>query len=444
MRRTQQTGGRPDTMHDQDGRSFLPAGACLFHEGEAGTAAYFIESGRIEIFLSRGGRDRGLALRGAGEIVGEMALLDGRPRSASARAVEACALLPVTAEQLARRSAAADPILRVCLGAVLDRYRQTVALLGPGGPTAAAPPVGALAEPSTAPPAGALDAAMGSLRLERDLRRALLRREFVLHFQPIVHLPTRRLAGFEALVRWQHPERGLMPPGLFIPAAEAGGLIVDLTAWCLAEVGRVLPRLQAAAAANPAGTEPPFVSVNVSGHDLMQAEFGDGIRALLRASGVAPGSLKIEVTESTLMRDPERAGLALDTCRALGMGVAIDDFGTGYSSLSYLSTLPVTTLKVDRSFVRPMLDKPTSRRIVHTILRLAEELGIPAVAEGIEHEAEAAALTGMGCEYGQGYLFGRPAPLRPTLDLAAEWRRSAPGATRPGPVRAGSFTLTPT
>ena len=185
------------------------------------------------------------------------------------------------------------------------------------------------------------------------------------------------------------------------------------------------------------------MSVNVSGHDLVQAGFGEGIRTLLRTSGIAPGSLKIEVTESTLMRDPERAGLALDACRALGMGVAIDDFGTGYSSLSYLSTLPVTTLKVDRSFVQPMLSKPTSRRIVHTILRLAEELDIPAVAEGIEHEAEAAALTSMGCEYGQGYLFGRPVPLRPTLDLIASWRRCSPGAARHRPVRAVSPAFNP-
>ena len=236
-----------------------------------------------------------------------------------------------------------------------------------------------------------------------------------------MHLRSRRLAGFEALVRWHHPERGLVLPGAFIPAAEAGGLIVELTAWCLAEVGRVLPDILAAASANPGATEKLFVSVNVSGHELTQAGFSDGLHSMLRTTGVAPAALKVEVTESTLMQDPKRAGMALAACRALGMGIAIDDFGTGYSSLSYLSALPVTTLKVDRSFVQPMARNPTSRRIVHTILRLADELGISAVAEGIEHEAEAAALAAMGCEYGQGYLFGRPAPLRATIDLIGGW-----------------------
>jgi EAL domain-containing protein (putative c-di-GMP-specific phosphodiesterase class I) len=427
-----------DPMAHEDSCLFLPSGALLFQEGDAGAAAYLIEAGQVEIFLRRDGRDRTLALRGTGEIVGEMAIIDGRPRSASARAAQDCTLVPVTSEQLTQRSMAADPILRMVLGVAIDRCRQTLAALGP---TQVAFASGAAPSFETWVPGPVSDAAIGTLRLEREIRRALRQREFVLFFQPIVHLRSRRLAGFEALVRWRHPERGLVPPGAFIPAAEAGGLIVELTAWCLAEVGRVLPDILAAASANPGAVEGPFVSVNVSGHDLAQAGFSDSLQSLLRATGVAPSALKIEVTESTLMQEPKRACMALGACRALGMGIAIDDFGTGYSSLSYLSTLPVTTLKVDRSFVQPMARNPTSRRIVGTILRLADELGISAVAEGIEHEAEAAALAAMGCEYGQGYLFGRPAPLRATIDLIGGWSARPP--LRAALARAAPLVLDP-
>ncbi|HJS83998.1 MAG TPA: EAL domain-containing protein [Acetobacteraceae bacterium] len=429
-------------MHPRDGCLLLPTGSLLFQEGDAGSAAYLIEAGQIEIFLRRDGQTRTLALRGPGEIVGEMAIIDGRPRSASARAAQDCALVPITAEQLAQRSLAADPILRMCLGVVIERCRESLAMLGstPGSLAAVTPP-----EPATRLAGPVSGTAIEMLRLEREIQRALHRREFVLFFQPIVHLRSRRLAGFEALARWQHPERGLVSPGAFIPAAEAGGLIGELTAWCLAEVGRVLPEILAAASANSFAAKTLFVSVNISGHDLAQAGFSDSLHALLRTSGITPGTLKIEVTESTLMQDPKRASKTLDACRALGMGIAIDDFGTGYSSLSYLSTLPVTTLKVDRSFVQPMASNPTSRRIVQAILRLADELGISAVAEGIEHETEAGALAAMGCEYGQGYLFGRPAPLRRTLELIRGWspRQAAPPRLAAMPTRALSLILDP-
>lgn len=145
------------------------------------------------------------------------------------------------------------------------------------------------------------------------------------------------------------------------------------------------------------------------------------IADLIAQTGIAPSCLKIEVTESLLMRDPERAAAALTECRAAGLGVAIDDFGTGYSSLSYLSTLPVTTLKIDRAFVRTLLADRTSRRIVQTVLRLADELEIPVVAEGIEHVEEADMLTDMGCAFGQGYLFGKPAPLDATIAVTKGW-----------------------
>ncbi|MGO8799052.1 MAG: EAL domain-containing protein [Roseiarcus sp.] len=396
-------------------RIALPAGTLLFGEGDAGSCAYLINRGRLEIFLAGKSQDVVLAIRGRGEIVGEMAIIDNRPRSASARVIEDCELLVITAEQIAHRIAGTDPILRMCLGVVLARYRETLAVLD----HTAAPqrPVEA-----TAASCDEFKAAIRTLSLESELRRALQRDEFELFFQPIVRLPTRRLAGFEALLRWRHPTRGLVPPGEFIPIAEASGLIVEITAWSLAQVGRVFPSILAAASQNVEAVDPPFMSVNISSHDLARPRFVDMVAATLENAGLAPGSIMLEITEGVVMREPLKAIAALRACRKLGLNIAIDDFGTRYSSLSYLSALPITTIKIDRSFVRSMTQEPTSRKIIQMILRLAEELERPVVAEGIEYAHEERLLADFGCAFAQGYLFGRAAPLDRTLALASAWR----------------------
>lgn len=410
----------------------------LFAEGEAGQAAYLIMDGEIEIFLNREGDEIALANRGIGEIVGEMALLDAGLRSASARVVADCSLIPITEDQIQHRLTQLDPIMRMCLSAVLERYRDMVSLVSKAAlprQTSAAeqaetPPDDRSTTPDTSERQGHSDRmkeAIGQLVMERELRRALDQGELELFLQPIVRLSTGRFAGFEALMRWRHPERGLVPPLTFIPVAEASGFIVELTRWALSEVGRVMPQIMLASLHNPQAVEgTPFLSVNVSDHDLALVDFPAMIARMLETSGMAPESLKLEITESILMQDPRQASDTLEQCRDTGMGIAIDDFGTGYSSLSYLTTLPITTLKVDRAFVQAMLGDARSRKIVQTILRLAEELAIPVVAEGIEQPAEAEALTAMGCDFGQGYLFGKPVPLTETLALIRK-HNAAPG-----------------
>ncbi len=411
----------PSALHTSLDRRLLPAGALLFAAGEMGEAAYLVVSGRLEIFLDRPEGALVLAHRGPGEIIGEMAILDKRPRSASVRALEDSALVIVTEQQIAHRIAETDPILRMCLGVVIERYRETVAMLE--RMQGAAPVIPEITAVDTA----GFSTALNTLVLEQEIRRGLENDEFVLFYQPIVALQSRRLAGFEGLMRWRHPQRGLVPPAEFIPVAESSGLIVDLTKRAVDEVGRALPEIMLAALNNPCWIEgSPFMSVNVSGHDLAGASFPQMIAEFLARTGIAPGNLKIEVTESTLMKDPDRAAAALSECRQAGLGVAIDDFGTGYSSLSYLSTLPVTTLKIDRAFVRTLLADDTSRRIVQTILRLADELAIPVVAEGIEQAEEADALTAMGCAFGQGYLFGKPMPLDAAIVTTRRWAAIAP------------------
>ena len=243
-----------------------------------------------------------------------------------------------------------------------------------------------------------------------------------------MHLETGGLHGFEALTRWNHPRRGIVLPNDFIAAAEQSGLIVGITEWCLHEVTRIFPAIAAAALHNRAHVRNRlaldsdlFICVNVSGHDLVKPAFAETVRSILADAGVPPRNVKLEVTESMLMKDPQGARTILEACRQRGMGIAVDDFGTGYSSLSYLSTLPITTIKIDRGFVRDIATDPTSRKIVSTIRHLARELEIAVVAEGIETKAQADILTAMGCEFGQGYLYARPLPLPAALDLVRAW-----------------------
>ncbi len=398
----------------------LSAGAPLFFEGESAHVAYLIQRGEIEISVNRDGQTVVLAHRGAGEIIGEMALIDHGIRSASAIASTDCEMIVLTEQQIGHRIAQTDPILRMCLGVVIQRYRETLAIVQNGSSPKP------LAQASQAPQGEDFRQAVQVLSLEREIQRAIRNNEFELYFQPIVDLETYDLAGFEALIRWHHPVRGLVPPVEFIPAAEASGLICGITQWCLREVGRTFPHILNRGKQRPlevgaVGRPSLFITVNVSGHDILDTAFDETIRAILVDGGVAPENLKLEITESVLMKDPERAGRILQACRSQGMGIAVDDFGTGYSSLSYLSTLPITTLKIDRAFVRSIVEDGPSQKIVRTIRHLARELQIPVVAEGIETEAQAEALIAMNCEYGQGYLFGRPAPLGRTLELVTDW-----------------------
>jgi diguanylate cyclase (GGDEF)-like protein/PAS domain S-box-containing protein len=248
------------------------------------------------------------------------------------------------------------------------------------------------------------DRAMELLQTETDLRRALTRQEFFLNYQPIVCLETGRLSSFEALVRWHHPERGVVGPGDFIPVAEETGLIVPLGLWVLREACRQMREWQRLGLADEAVT----MSVNLSSRQFSQADLIDQISSALRESGLRAGNLKLEITESMVMENIDTAIDMLMQLRNLGVGISIDDFGTGYSSLSYLHRFPIDTLKIDRSFVTQMTDNSENAEIVRTIVTLARSLDMAVVAEGVETADQLRQLGELGCDYGQGYLFSRP------------------------------------
>jgi len=242
------------------------------------------------------------------------------------------------------------------------------------------------------------------LKMETELRRAIERQELRLHFQPLVSLETRRITGMEALVRWQHPERGLLLPGEFIPLAEEIGAIVSLGRWVMKSACTEARRWQEQTNGGP----PVAVSVNLSARQFAQSDVLALTCEALDASGLPAPSLRLELTESTLMDDPAGTAARLGQLKQLGVNLDIDDFGTGYSSLSYLRRFPIDALKIDRAFVSRMDAEVEDREIVRTIVTLAANLGVSAVAEGVETPAQAAQLRSFHCPYAQGFLFSRP------------------------------------
>jgi diguanylate cyclase (GGDEF)-like protein/PAS domain S-box-containing protein len=243
------------------------------------------------------------------------------------------------------------------------------------------------------------------VQLEADLRRALEEGELFLHYQPTIHLTSGQIVGAEALCRWNHPVRGLVPPTEFIPLAEASGLIRPLGAWVLREACRQAAVWQRA---HPDRDKPLALNVNLSGRQLQHAQVVEDVAGALRESGLPAESLVLEMTESVLMDDSETVLDILGQLKRLGIRLAIDDFGTGYSSLSYLHRFPVDILKIDRSFVERLSRTSDSAELAWTVVRLGQSLQLQTVAEGVEDSAQFLALRRMGCDIGQGYYFGRP------------------------------------
>ncbi|HEY8559825.1 MAG TPA: bifunctional diguanylate cyclase/phosphodiesterase [Pyrinomonadaceae bacterium] len=276
-------------------------------------------------------------------------------------------------------------------------------------------------------------------QIETDLRYAVERRELCAFYQPIISLATMELSGFETLIRWNHPQRGLITPGEFIPIAEETGLIVPITYWILEESCRQVVRFQRQDAAR-AGL---FLSVNLSGRHFAHGDIVERIEEIMLRTQIAPHCLKLEITESAVMDNPEKAIATLRRLKTLGLQLSIDDFGTGYSSLSYLHRFPIDTLKVDRSFVGSMEDGSENGEIVRTVVALAKALKLDVVAEGIETVQQLHQLRALDCEYGQGYLFSRPVPLDEAEKIVEDklrWQSIAPDKTPARVAKNREFT----
>ncbi len=261
------------------------------------------------------------------------------------------------------------------------------------------------------------DAAYTRQRLEADMHGALLRHEFLLHYQPKVSCKSGRILGVEALIRWQHPSRGLVSPGAFIPMLEESGLIVPVGEWALRTA------CKQARAWHEAGLGQPVVAVNLSGRQLQVNNLYAMVKGVLDESGLEPGYLELELTESYLMHDPEAAIAMLARLKAIGVRISVDDFGTGYSSLAYLKRFPLDSLKVDRSFIQDIAADPNDAAITRAVIAMAHSLKLDVVAEGVETEAQLGLLIANNCDAIQGYYFSRPVDADALAALLGEDRR---------------------
>lgn len=257
------------------------------------------------------------------------------------------------------------------------------------------------------------DYARQRVELASSLRHALDNHELRVYYQPLHDLHDGRQVGMEALVRWQHPQRGLVPPGEFIPIAEDNGLIGAIDAWVLEQACRQMVRW------NAEGSSLHFVAVNISSRLFSRGELDLKVAQVLAETGLNPAQLELEVTESAVMEDPTAAQVLLTRLRALGIRLAIDDFGTGYSSLARLKRLPVDKLKLDQSFVRGLPSDPEDAAIARAVIALGHSLDLKILAEGIEQQEQADFLRELGCDYGQGYYFGRPQPVAPSASVGS-------------------------
>jgi EAL domain-containing protein (putative c-di-GMP-specific phosphodiesterase class I) len=255
--------------------------------------------------------------------------------------------------------------------------------------------------------------AVERLRLETDLRRAVERKEFVVFYQPIFSLATNHIVGFEGLVRWQHPERGLLNPEDFLKLADETGIIVSIDRLVLREACRQMHAWMTQFPDNGIS----FIGTNLSNKQITQPDFVDYVSRVLKETGLSPRHLKLEITENVIIENPEETIAMLSRLKALGVQLYIDDFGTGYSSLSRLQQFPVDSLKIDRAFISQMDSDAESHKIVQVIIMLAQTLGLTTVGEGAETEEHVNQLKALDCGFAQGYYFSKPADHQAISDL---------------------------
>lgn len=396
-------------------RKMFKAGDTIMRQGEHGESAYIIEKGRVEILIEKAnGVTQRVGTRGEGTLIGEMAIVDNEPRIATIVAIEDCSLLEITQADFNRRLKNADPVLQITAQVILTRYRDMLmrtAILkeSPAYPTPEELERGYMEQLN----------AVETITMANEFRAAIGTEQLSLHYQPIMNLHTGQVDGFEALMRWNHPEKGSISPGIFIPVAEDSGLIVEASRWALREACRALRRMEA-----KVGLERDlFMSVNFSSTDFAEENFLDTLYTILSETDVAPNKVHLEITERLLMNQPQNAKETLAMCRKAGLGISIDDFGTGYSSLSYLHYYPIDTLKIDQSFVRNMLQDKTSKELVKSIIALGTNMNMKIIAEGVEHAEEADLLKEMGCGQAQGYYFSRPHSEKEITDKLILWHK---------------------
>jgi EAL domain-containing protein (putative c-di-GMP-specific phosphodiesterase class I)/CRP-like cAMP-binding protein len=423
-------------MDSTEFKTEFDADEYIFVEGDIGDCAYIIDSGMVEISLDKEDRKLVMATLTKGEILGEMAIIDKLPRTASARAVVPTVVTAIPLDYVSQRIEQSDPTVRMFLRIAMTRYRDLNTRLGQvfeelsmAQQEAASEDYAsttmelknvvsqftemqkridsAVTKSSTSDMnSGLSEETMTFAKIlvteEKQLSEALKRKQFCLFYQPIVELADNRIVGCEALVRWNHPSGEMFTPSRFIAQAEDSGLIVELGYWIAEEACCFQSRL-----VNDFNQD-MFVSVNLSGKQFEDPNLIPRLADIMTRSGAVQEQIKYEITESLLMDNPELAAESLKQLKETGAKLAIDDFGTGYSSFSYLHRFPFDTLKIDRVFVNAMARSRKSNQIVKSLVNLSHDLGMDVIAEGIESEEEVELMRNFNAGLGQGYFYSKP------------------------------------
>jgi EAL domain-containing protein (putative c-di-GMP-specific phosphodiesterase class I)/CRP-like cAMP-binding protein len=388
-------------MLEQLNREVYAVGEVIFRAGDEGNCAYIVEDGSVEICMDTPSGEQVVKRIGKGELFGEIALIDHKQRTATVRASEKAVLIPIHRKLVGELLEKTDPIVRHLLLLVLERFRGN----GAASQRATAATV-ADKEHEVVQRNKLRGEATQKLAMAHDITRALAENEFTLYYQPICNLGDGKIAGFEALIRWNHPTKGLIPPLDFLWLAEHTGQIREIGLWTLERACRDWPLLRKQTI-HPT----PFVSVNMSASQLTGEGFVDDVSNILKRYNMPSRELKLELTETVIINNPEQALGLLERLTALKIRLALDDYGTGYSGLDSLQRYPIATMKIDRAFISNMLSSAHSHEIVNSSISLAHSLGMDVIAEGIETPEAHEALQALKCNFGQGWHFGRPAAL---------------------------------
>lgn len=423
-------------MDSSDSQTSFDTDEFIFREGDPGDCAYIIESGMVEVTLDKDGRKLVMATLTKGDILGEMAIIDRLPRSASARAIVPTDVMAIPLDYVSQKIEQSDPTVRMFLRLAMARYRDLNARLGRvfeglslgqlndegDGFAASTMELKSLIpqflemhkriDSAVTKPAQSDSGAMfGEKTLEitkllvtedKMLQAAMTKKEFRLHYQPIVDLSNNKIVGCEALVRWSHPSGELLLPSRFLTHVENSDLIIDLGYWIAEQACGFQSRL-----CNDFQHD-IFVAINLSGKQFEDQFLVPSLADIMDKTGARRERIKFEVTESLLIDNPELATQSLHQLKETGAKLAIDDFGTGYSSFSYLHRFPFDTLKIDRVFVSAMARSEKSNQIVKSLVNLSHDLGMDVVAEGIETEQEAELMRGFQTAFGQGFYYSKP------------------------------------
>lgn len=402
-------------------KKIFAKGEVIFSEGDTGDCAYIIDKGRVEIFVGTDGEATPIAVLGVGEIFGEMAIIDGSDRSASAIALESCELTTVSQDQLSERIQQSDPIVRLLIIMLIKRNRENIKKNYPMAKVSLDTNVTPISKHKKYNPHfESNDAeAIERIKFEKELENALDCDDFQLYYQPVIDMVNMKVAGFEALIRWNSPSRGMVRPDIFMGIAEETSLIIPIGQWVIQRACEDRATLIEQVNNSKILNKDFFTAVNVSGRQLQDPDLFDVLDAATKKFKIPPEKFKLELTERVFMTG-NYIEEWIKECRDKGYQIALDDFGTGYSSLGYISKFSVDNLKIDRSFVMKMHDDRKTLIIIQAILQIANGLNIPVIAEGIETKKDADALKKLGCHLAQGYLYAKPMPLTDLIEFLAQ------------------------